>query len=108
MHYDKELFSNARKSANGPIEKYSAAIQHGTGFTVQLETENYVPAPATDLEKNNSFRKFLGYLKEFFKTSEEEMARFREYQEQKEIWLKKIEESAPKYMKAQIRTGGWI
>ena len=108
MYYDKELISNATKSANGPVEKHLAVIQHGTGFTGQFDAEYYVSTPATDLGKNNSFRKFLGFLKEFFKTSEEEMARFREYQEQKEIWLKEMEETAPKHLKARIRAGGWV
>ena len=52
--------------------------------------------------------KILGSLNEVFRTSEEELARFQEYQAEKEMWLKRLEETAPRHLKARIRTGGWV
>ena len=111
MYFDKDSFSTAEKVDFCPTGEARSTLEFVDCSVSQYEIHRQLCREGNDI-RNEYFlgicRKVVTSIKMLFQISDQEKVQSQEYHELQKMWLKKMEDSAPRHMKGWIRTGGWI
>ena len=111
MYIDKDAFSNAEKVNIRPANETCDILENVDLSVSQDEIHRKLYRQGRAIRDEyflGVWRTVVASIKRLFEKWHEAEVKADEYYEDQDMWLKKMEQSAPRHMKGWIRTGGWI